>query len=300
MMREAPIVAPDAAAVLDAAVRRLDAAGIAGARRDAQVLWCHATGWTPENLLARANAPAPIDRCERFQALIERRLARQPISQIIGRREFWSLGFRVSPDTLTPRPDSETVIEASLGLLDDLGVARDDDIRIVDFGTGTGCLLLSMLDELPQARGLGLDCCPAALAVARDNARDLGLAARAHLELWDWRRNRVPDSAVLGCFDLALANPPYIPDDEFNGLAPEVARHEPRLALAGGPDGLDGYRRLAPWFGRFLRPGGQAVVEVGAGQADAVQAILERAGGRHLKKFRDLAGIDRCISARFG
>lgn len=299
MMREAPIVAPDAAAVLDAAVSRLDAAGIAGARRDAQVLWCHATGWTAEDLLARANTPAPIDRCERFRTLIDRRLARQPISQIIGRREFWSLGFRVSPDTLTPRPDSETVIEAGLGLLDDLGVVRDDDIRIVDFGTGTGCLLLSMLHELPQARGLGLECCPAALAAARDNADRLGLENRARLMLWDWRTDRLPDFGATR-FDLALANPPYIPDDAFNRLEPEVARHEPRLALAGGVDGLDAYRRLAPWFGRFLRPGGQAVVEVGAGQADAVQAILGRAGGGHLKKFRDLAGIDRCISARFG
>ncbi len=285
-------------AVLQDAARRLRVAGIDGAARDAEVLFRHATGWTAEDLLARPDAALSQAQYEGFQALIARRLNREPVSRIIGMREFWSLPLRVSEATLVPRPDSETVVEAALQMLDEAGVSRHAAIRIIDFGTGTGCLLLALLHELPKARGLGVDGSGQAIAVARANAADLGFATRARFEVWDWNDDRPPGPGAD--FDLAVANPPYIPEAELATLMPEVARFEPRRALDGGPDGLDGMRRLAIWFPRLVRPNAAAVVEVGAGQAGAVEAILRRAGGRDLKRFRDLAGIDRCIGARFG
>ncbi|MCB2100690.1 MAG: HemK family protein methyltransferase, partial [Rhodobacterales bacterium] len=195
---------------------------------------------------------------------------------------------------LTPRPDTETLVEAALAwaALDrvDGGGAHG---TVLDFGTGSGCLLLSLLAEWPDARGVGVDISPQALAVAAGNARAAGLDGRATFVLSDW-------GAALGDarFDVIVANPPYIPDGDIDGLAPEVARHEPRLALSGGADGLDAYRLLANETARRLHPGGAAFFELGIGQADAVAGLMAAAGLAPLGLREDLSGVVRCLAVR--
>lgn len=219
-----------------------------------------------------------------FRPLLDRRTAREPLALITGRQEFWSLEFEVSGDTLIPRADSETLIEAAIG-------ARPRVGRVLDLGTGTGCLLLSALTEYRDAWGLGLDRVPAAAALARRNAAALGLSGRAAFACADWA------APVDGRFDLVLSNPPYIESAAIAGLMPEVARHEPRSALDGGVDGLDAYRTLIGALPRLLAPGGLAVFELGAGQAPAVSALADgfRIGVRH-----DLAGTARAILLELG
>jgi release factor glutamine methyltransferase len=207
------------------------------------------------------------------------------MAQILGQREFWSLPFRVTPDTLDPRPDSEALVQAVLSRVAD----RQAELRLVDFGTGTGCLLLSLLHELPNASGIGVDLSPAALAVARHNARALGLAGRARFLEADW------DASLAGSFDIVVSNPPYIASEEIAALQPEVSRFEPRLALDGGPDGLTAYRRLLPAAARLLRAGGLAAFEIGFGQADSVTAIGRAAALRHLATELDLGSVPRVV-----
>ena len=219
---------------------------------------------------------------ERLTALVVRRARREPMSHILGEREFWSLPFKVTRDTLTPRPDSETVIEAALS--GGLGG------RVLDLGTGTGCLLLSLLHEWPGATGLGVDISTAAVQVARDNARVLGMEGRAHFVAGEW------GAGLSGCFDVIVANPPYIADGELESLALEVSAFEPRIALAGGGDGLDAFRALGPELPGLLSDNGRACLEVGQGQMLEVSAILEACGMRVLSVARDLAGIDRCVT----
>jgi release factor glutamine methyltransferase len=221
---------------------------------------------------------------EAFAALIRRRAGREPIAQIVGRREFWSLPFLTTRDTLTPRPDSEAVIDAVLRLVPD----RNSPLRILDLGTGTGCLLLALMSEYPAANGVGTDLSAAAAEVAKRNAQTLGFAGRSTILVGAW------DDAVDGAFDLIVSNPPYIAAAELEQLVPEIRRFEPRLALDGGSDGLDAYRALAPRLYRRLRLGGHAVLEVGSGQAGPVEAILSGAGLATRERQRDLAGVDRC------
>jgi release factor glutamine methyltransferase len=209
------------------------------------------------------------------------------MAHILGRREFWSLDFAVTSDTLTPRPDSETLVAAVL----DIVAGRDRPLGILDLGTGTGCLLLALLHELPNATGVGVDRSAAALAVALGNAQALGLAPRVQFHEGDW------GEGLTGRFDVVISNPPYIVSADVPNLSPEV-RHEPRLALDGGADGLDAYRALAPHVGRLLEPAGVAVLEIGEGQAPAVEEILRTAGLKPVDRRRDLAGIERCIVAR--
>ncbi|MCH7486871.1 MAG: peptide chain release factor N(5)-glutamine methyltransferase [Proteobacteria bacterium] len=220
---------------------------------------------------------------DRLAALVARRARREPMSHILGVREFWSLPFKVTADTLTPRPDSETVVEAAL--------AGGPGKRVLDLGTGTGCLLLSLLREWPEASGLGVDISAAALFVARHNARALGLEDRALFVAGDW------GAALGGCFDVIVANPPYIPDGDLETLAPEVSAFEPRIALAGGGDGLDAFRALGPDLPGLLLGDGRACLEVGMGQAPRVRGILEACGMRVLGVARDLAAIERCVTA---
>jgi release factor glutamine methyltransferase len=226
--------------------------------------------------------------CARLQELVARRATREPMAQILGRREFWSLTFRVTPDTLDPRPDSETLVHAVLDQVPD----RSASLRLVDFGTGTGCLLLSLLHELPHATGLGVDLSEAALAVAEENAKSLGLGARASFQLGNW------DAGIAPAFDIVLSNPPYIPSGDIAALQPEVASFEPRQALDGGADGLDAYRRLAPAAARLLPSGGLAAFEAGFGQAESVTAIGQAAGLRHVATARDLGAVQRCVLFR--
>jgi release factor glutamine methyltransferase len=265
----------------------LAAAGIPEPRREARLILGLALDIDPA--MALGYPERVIDGAARaqFERLIARRAENEPFARLKGSREFWSLDFALSPETLDPRPDSETLIEAALALLPD----RLAPLRLLDFGTGTGCLLLALLFELPNATGLGIDIQPGAVAVALRNAKALGLESRAQFQCGDW------DQGIEGKVDVILANPPYIVRSELPLLAPEVRAFEPKMALDGGIDGLNGYRALAPAAKRLLVPGGFACFELGAGQVDAASALMAESG-LQIKAIRsDLAGMPRCLIA---
>ncbi len=251
---------------------RLQAAGIEDARREARIILAAALNTDAAGLLVRDAVDETV-----FEPLVRRREAREPLAYILGQREFWGLTFEVSPATLIPRPDSETLVEAALGL---------NPKRILDLGTGTGCLLLAVLSEFPQAYGVGVDISPAAAALAAKNAAALGMAGRTAFFTGDWAE------AVAGKFDLVLSNPPYIPGPEIAELMPEVAGYEPRTALEGGTDGLEAYRRIIAALPRILTENGTAVLELGAGQATSVKDIAREAGFTCTMR-RDLGDIER-------
>ena len=274
-------------ALADAA-RALGDAGIAGPRREAQILACHVLGVGREVVLGEPGRPLASAERRHFDDLVGRRAAREPAAYIIGNREFWSLPFAVTSDTLIPRPDSETVVEAALDAV--AGLAGP--LRLLDLGTGTGCLLLALLSELPGATGLGTDISAASLDVARSNAERLGLAGRADFVAADWGQG------IAGAFDLIVANPPYVGDAEAGGLAPEILDYEPAIAIFSGPDPLACYRTLAPDMARLLGCGGAAALEIGAGQADDVAAIMADIGLVEVGRWRDLAGFERCTVLR--
>lgn len=266
---------------------RFQAVGIDTARLDARLLVAQALGVEPGRLISHPEIVPDPQQQTAIEAMAVRRENREPISHILGRRGFWTLDLRVTADTLDPRPDTETLVAGILERLAD----RTAPLRVLDFGTGSGCILLALLSELPQASGLGIDQSAAALAVAAENAANTGLTARADFQLGDW------GLGVSGPFDVIVSNPPYIPDAEIDGLAPEVSRYEPRSALAGGTDGLDCYRALVPHIVRLLAPGGLVGVEVGAGQAGDVAVLFAAAGLSVLCVAEDLAGIGRCVFA---
>lgn len=260
-------------------------AGVAAPRRDARLLLAAALGWSPEDLLMtgeRRIAPAEL---RNFHTLIERRRRREPVSRILGRREFWSLDLAISPATLDPRPDSETLVEALLERVADPNRPR----RVLDLGTGSGNLLLAVLSALPGAWGVGLDRETAALAAAARNAGSLGLAGRTTFVAGDWA------AAVTGPWDLIVCNPPYVRAGDIDGLAPEVSRFEPRGALDGGADGLAAYRRVVPEIARLLARDGLAALELGAGQASVVAGMARDWALEPLDCVTDLAGIERCL-----
>ena len=215
------------------------------------------------------------------------------MAYILGEREFWGLPFKVSPAVLVPRPDSETLIEAALTLMAD----RTGPWRIADLGTGSGCLLLTLLREFPNARGLGMEVSPDALAVAQANAAALGVAGRAELMLGDWRQPGWAER-LGGPFDLVVSNPPYIEAGAIDGLMPEVARFEPRMALDGGPDGLVAYRTIAAAAPQLVTPGGRLLVEIGQGQAAEISRIFASVGLAVEAPFKDLGGILRVVLAK--
>ncbi len=274
-----------------AAAARFADVGIETARLDARVLVGHALARDDGWLIGHGDDLLDADATEKIEALVVRRLARQPVAQIVGAREFWSLPFRVTPATLTPRPDSETLIAAALEILTE----RNQSCRILDLGTGSGCLLLTLLSELPGATGIGIDISADALLVARGNARDLAVEERGVFRQGSWfEALRDGD----GPFDLVVANPPYIPEAEIAGLQPEVSRYEPRSALSGGADGLDAYREIAAGLDGQLTPTGVFIGEFGDGQHRAVSKLLNSCGFRDIDLKRDLAGIFRCCIAR--
>lgn len=239
-----------------------------------------------------SRVPIPDGASEQLADLVTRRLAGEPLSRILGWREFWSLTLALSPDTLDPRPDTETLVDAGLDALAAVGDGFGRPLRLLDLGTGTGCVLLALLTERPEAIGLGVDIAPGAVITARANARALGLEGRALFVVGDWT------AAVRGPFDLVVSNPPYIPTGDLAGLDRAVRAHDPRRALDGGPDGLAAYRRLAAGVPPVLAPGAALAVEVGIGQAEAV-ATLFAAAGLTVEAIRpDLAGIPRCVTAR--
>ena len=266
------------------AAPQLSAAGIEDARREARLLLSAATGWDSAAIIAHPERLLDGEQERQLAELLHRRAGREPLSRILGWREFWSLRFALGPDTLDPRPDSETLVAAALEF-----TGRDRALSVLDLGTGTGCLLLAFLSEALHAQGLGIDLSNGALAIAEANARDLGLSARARFRQGDWGRG------LDHRFDLVLCNPPYIPAGDIEGLAPEVARFDPALALAGGSDGLDAYRRLSDELPRLLLPDGLAIVEIGDGQEASATAILAHSRLVPRGSRRDLAGIARCL-----
>lgn len=271
-----------------AAAEQLAAVGIETAHYDARLLVAEVLGVELRRLPASHHMVLSEEEARTLARLLGRRLGREPMSHILGRRGFWTIELKVTADTLDPRPDTETLVEAVLSALTDRGRGR----RLLDLGTGTGCILLALLAEMGHASGLGIDASEAALAVARHNAETLGLAARAGFRRGDWGKG------LDGPFDVIVSNPPYIPDGDIDGLEPEVARYEPRSALAGGPDGLDCYRALIPDIVRLLAPDGVAALEVGAGQAGDVAALLEASGLGGAWVTRDLGGVERCVIVR--
>lgn len=273
--------------LLARATARLADAGIAEPRREARLVLALALGIEPAAVLGWPERAVDPEKARAAEALYERRARHEPLSRLAGRREFWSLDFALSPETLDPRPDSETLIAAALADIPD----RRAPLRVVDFGTGTGCLLLALLSELPRARGIGIDVASGAVATARANAAALGLADRAEFQLGGW------ESRIEGTADVILANPPYIPCDEIAALPPEVLRYDPRVALDGGPDGLAAYRALAPAFRNLLSATGRAYLELGAGQAEQVSRLMTEAGLTVAAVKQDLAGIERCLIA---
>lgn len=276
-------MAERASRLLAEAVRALRAAGIDTPERDARRLLAHAAGIPPDRVTLLLTEDMDADRADAFRALVARRATREPVSQILGRRDFFGLSFRVTRDTLDPRPETELLVEAAL--------ARPFE-HILDLGTGTGCILLSCLFNRPAARGLGVDIAAAALDVARENAAALGLSDRVEFVQSDWF------AKVQGRFDLIVSNPPYIAQDEMAGLSPEVRDWEPHLALSPGGDGLGAYRAIAAGVGRFLVPGGRVLVEIGPTQARDVCAILADAGLYGIDVLRDLDGRDRVVCAQ--
>jgi release factor glutamine methyltransferase len=274
-------MAEGARAALGAAIARLRMAGVEDPPGDARRLLAHALGVGPERLITDMPETLSAAEAARFAAAIAARAQRRPVAQIIGVRLFWGRRFRVTPDVLDPRPETETLVAEALAA--PFG-------SVLDLGTGSGAIVLSLLAERPGARGVGADLSAPALQVAAANARALGLADRVAFVRSDWF------GAAAGRFDLIVANPPYLAEAELAGLAPELA-HEPRAALSPGGDGLGAYRRIAAGAGVHLRPGGRIIVEIGPTQGPAVATLLREAGLERVRILPDLDGRDRVVAA---
>lgn len=273
------MIAQDA---LRRAVPRLRDAGIEDGSRDARVLLAHALGIGHDRLTLKLQDEMSDPQLALYEAALVARIARQPVAQITGRRLFWGQSFRVTRDTLDPRPETETLVAEAL---------RAPFLKLLDLGTGTGCILLSCLKGMPLARGLGTDISDPALQVAMGNTRDLGLEARARFRKSDWF------ASVTGTFDLIVSNPPYIAASEMPLLAPEVRDWEPDLALTPGGDGLASYRAIALGAGARLMPGGRILVEIGPTQGSAVAAMFRAAGLAEIRVLPDMDGRDRVVAA---
>ena len=265
---------------------RLAAAGIPTAGLDARLLAAHVFGCEVGVLIGHPERPIGPPRSARFEAAVRRRLDREPLAYILGEKEFWSLPLRVTRDTLIPRPETETVVEAALAWCRQGGGATT---RIVDLGTGSGCLLLALLVELPAAWGVGVDRSEPALAVARDNAERLGVADRASFVCADW------GTALAREFDLIVCNPPYIADVEWSELAPDVREFEPPRALRAGADGLAAYRAILTDLPRLVASNGAAFIEIGGPSAHEVSRLAAGAGMQCAATLTDFAGRPRCL-----
>ena len=278
--------AVEARDILAPATRRLEARGIAAPALDARLLLGTALGLDRAVLPHETLTGFDQAAAGRFTACLDRRLAGEPVSRIRGWREFWSLRLDLAPATLDPRPDSETVVTAALD-----AAAPADQRRILDLGCGSGALLLAVLSERHEASGTGVDIAAEAVAKATGNAEINGLAARTTFIQGDF----ADPQTASGSYDLILCNPPYIPSDEIAGLAAEVARFDPLLALDGGDDGLQCWRLVLPRIAAGLAAGGRVCLEIGAGQEQDVLALAGAAGLAEVTRARDLTGICRCL-----
>ena len=258
---------------------------------DARLLVGHALGLDHAGLATQSGRVLARNETDAIAALAARRLAHEPVARILGRKEFWGLPFKLNAETLLPRPETETVVEAALAALDREN-RRSQALRIADLGTGTGALLLALLSELPNACGIGTDISPGALECARDNAGALGMSGRACFVACDY------GTALSGRFDLLVVNPPYVARGDIAGLQPEVRDFDPRRALDGGPDGLDGYRAIAADARRLLARNGILAVELGSGQRGGATALFAAAGLAPGAAKHDLSGIARALVLR--
>jgi len=276
------------AAALASLVETFQASGIEDPKREAGVTLCAASDVSPAALIVDPREPLG-SAARRVEEFATRRAAGEPLSRIVGEREFWGLKLAISPQVLDPRPETETIVEAALRLLRS---RREDSLRILDLGVGSGALMCALLSEFAHARGVGVDISPGAANVARGNIEACGFTERAEIRLGDWTRD------LEGKFDLIVSNPPYIRRADLLGLPREVRNFDPWLALDGGMDGLDAYRRIMPESRSLLSAGAWLMVEIGAGLAAGVLAIAERCGFVETGIYRDLASLDRVVAAR--
>jgi release factor glutamine methyltransferase len=276
------------------AANLFEAAGIETPKRDARVLLCEAAGIDHAALVRDPDARLGDDAAARLRSFVERRLKREPVSRILGRREFWGLTLRISPDVLDPRADTETLVAAAVETLRD---RRDEALRILDLGTGSGALISALLSEFPQAFGVAADRDGRALDIARENLAACGFASRSAFVCGDW------GDALGSAFDLIVSNPPYVRSADIATLAPEVLApevrdYDPRAALDGGPDGLAAYRVIAADLARLCRPDGAAILEIGHDQAESAAACFREAGFGSIALRRDLEDQPRALILR--
>lgn len=281
---------PNWADIMTPAALLLRQAGIEDAVTDARILCADLLGIDRVMMLTHAQRVPTADELARFDAAIARRAKGEPVARILGRREFWSLPIALNAATLVPRPDSETLIDVALTCFPD----RRAPLRFLDLGTGSGCLLLALLSEFPNATGLGTDIAPDAVTMATHNAAQLGFSERGKFVRADWNKAAEIPQSQDG-FDLIIANPPYIARDVIATLDRDVRVHDPMAALDGGIDGLDAYRTLAKILAGLWRDGGCGIFEIGYDQADTVTQIFRHAGLHSIQLKRDLAGHPRCL-----
>lgn len=264
-------------------------AGIGTPELDARLLAEAVLKMDQTDLITKSNQQLTSAQQQTLDAMIARRLKHEPVSRILGTRAFWKSDFKISPATLDPRADSETLVEAVVKHAD-----KNKSLTILDLGTGTGCLLLSILQELPQALGTGIDISPEAVEIAKENAASLGLSTRSNFMSIDWNRLNPPQ-----LFDIVISNPPYIALAEKESLAPNVRDYDPETALYGGNDGLECYRDIMRRLPKLIRPDGLLFLEIGSNQADAVKGIAGQNDIIMIHTYLDLAGHDRCLVARY-
>ena len=277
------------ASARQALARAFAAAALDSPELDARILVGHALGLDAAGIVSQGARPVTSSERATIAAMAQRRLAHEPVARILGVKEFWGLPFCLNEQTLVPRPETETVVEAALAAL---GPRRQHALRIADLGTGSGALLLALLSECPRALGIGTDLSPQAITCARRNAHTLQLQARASFTVCNY------GAALKGPFDLVVSNPPYVRRCDIATLQPEVRLFDPVRALDGGDDGLHGYHAIAADAGRLLAPGGLILVELGAGQANVVAALFSAAGLAVESPYPDLIGMARALLAR--
>ena len=277
---------PNLVSAWKSAQSKLKAARIDSPSIDARLLLEAASGASRMDILTDPYRLLTDDQQAVLDGYVERRLKREPVSRILGRKGFWKIMLNVTPDVLSPRPDTETILDIVM-----LAHARNETFNVIDLGTGSGAILLAILSERPAAKGVGTDISSEALAVARENAANLDLDGRATFLRTEWAAGFGDHS-----FDLVVSNPPYIPSGDIPGLDPEVREHDPILALDGGPDGLEAYRELAPEIMRILKPGGVFAVEIGWDQGPQVKALFEAAGFGDVIIVKDLGDRHRVVT----